>query len=456
MSTTAVQNTEIQHRLFSSKDLRKLIIPLVIEQLLGVTIGMADTMMVANVGEAAVSGISLVDQLNILLMQVFGAMATGGAVVSSQYLGRKDGENACGAAKQLLFTCLFIGLGLMAFSLIGGRHLLGWIYGAVEEDVMQAATTYFWLSALSFPMLAVYNAGAALFRAMSNSRLSMRVSILVNCINIGGNALLIYVFNMGVAGAAIASLTSRTVAAIVILIRLRDTKNLIHVEKYFPYRFDGKMVKRILHIGVPNGLENGMFQVGKVLVASLIASFGTASIAANAIANNLASFECIPGGAFGLAMITVVGRCVGAGDYEQARYYTKKLMKMTYLCMSCLCAVIAACAYPIALLYNTSEEALHLAVWVGVYHSIFGAIIWPAAFTLPSALRAANDVRFAMLTSIISMWVFRIAACYALSLWLGLELKGVWIAMTMDWVVRAAFFIVRYLRGKWEKQKVLE
>ncbi len=442
--------------LFSNTDLRKLIVPLVIEQLLGVTIGMADTMMVAAVGEASVSGISLVDQLNILLIQVFGAMATGGAVVASQYLGRKDSENASGAAKQLIYACFFIAAFMSAFAISLNGILLRWIYGAVDADVMEAAKTYFWLSALSYPMLGVYNAGASLFRAMSDSKLSMKVSVCMNLINVCGNALLIYVFKMGVAGAAIASLVSRSVGAVVMLLRLRRDKNLIVVKKLFRYKPDFAMIRRILHIGVPNGLENGSFQIGKVLVASLISGFGTYQITANAIGNNIAYFETIPGMAIGMSMITVIGRCVGAGDYEQARYFAKKLMKIAYIAMASLCVVIGLLSYPITLLYQPSAETLKEAVWLGVYHSICGAIIWPAAFALPNILRASNDVRFTMLSSLISMWVCRIAASYVLALWLNMQIKGVWIAMTMDWVVRAAIFIWRYKSGKWEKHSVLE
>ena len=441
--------------LFSKEDLRRLIVPLVIEQLLAVTIGMADTMMVANVGEAAVSGISLVDSVNILLIQVFSAMATGGAVVCSQYLGRQERGNACKAAKQLLYTSAFIALAVALIAILGGKSLLSLIFGAVEPDVMANARTYFWLSALSYPFLAVYNAGAALFRSMSNSKISMKISILINLINVAGNAILIYGLHLGVAGAGIASLVSRATAAIIVVALLRNRNNLIYVEKLFSYRFDWGMVKSILYIGVPNGLENSMFQVGKVLVSSLIAMFGTYAITANAIASNLAQFECLPGSALGLAMITVIGRCVGAQDYEQARHYAKKLMKLTYLCMTCVCIVVMLLSYPVARLYNPSPEALELTIWLAFYHSICGIFIWPCSFALPNILRAAGDVKFTMTTSIVSMWLCRIFFSYVLALWLGLELKGVWIAMTLDWVVRAACFVWRFFSGRWEKKQLL-
>ena len=441
--------------LFTKEELRRLIVPLVIEQVLAVTIGMADTMMVANVGEAAVSGVSLVDNINILLINIFSAMATGGAVVASQYIGRRERESACGAAKQLIYSSAFIALVLGVLALVGGKHILSLVFGSVDADVMAYAETYFWLSALSYPFLAVYNAGAALFRSMSNSAVSMKTSILMNLINIGGNALLIYGFDMGVAGAGTATLLSRATGAVIMMVLLRHPHNLIHVEHLFHYRFDWEMIKRILRIGVPNGLENGMFQVGKVLVSSLIAMFGTASITANAIANNLASFECIPGNALGLAMITVIGRCVGAGDYDQAKHYAKKLMKLTYICMAGISVLLMALCVPITYLYNPSQETFDLAIWLAIYHSLCAIVIWPSAFALPNILRAAGDVRFTMLTSVVSMWLCRILFSYVLALGLHLELKGVWIAMTLDWLVRAGIFLWRYFSGRWQNKQVL-
>ena len=441
----------VKHRLFSNTDLRNLIIPLIIQQLLTVLIGMVDTMMVATVGEAAVSGISLVDSVNILLIQFFGAMATGGAVISAQYLGGKERDKACAAAKQLLYISVFLALAVAGVALIGGQRLLRFIFGSIEDDVMANARTYFWLSALSYPFLAVYNAGAALFRSMSDSKISMKLSLLANVVNVAGNAILIYGCSMGVAGAGIATLLSRASAAVIVVWLLRNKHNPIFIEKLLSYRFDWKMVKSILHIGVPNGLENGMFQVGKVLVSSLIARFGTAAITANAIATNFASFECIPGTAIGLAMITVIGQCVGARDYEQARYYAKKMMGITYACMTGISILLMLVCKPVALLYNPSAETLSLTIWCAVYHSINCIITWPMAFALPNVLRAASDVKFTMVTSIITMWTCRILLSYVLALGLGLQLKGVWIAMTLDWVVRGGLFLWRFLSGKWEK-----
>ena len=441
--------------LFSRKDLLRLIIPLVIEQILAVTIGMADTMMVSSVGEAAVSGISLVDTINILLIQVFSALATGGAVVSSQYLGRGDQNNACKAAKQLVYAITACALLLMTIALVFRKPIIRLAFGSIQPDVMQNANTYLLLSALSYPFLAIYNAGAALYRSMNNSKISMFVSLLMNFINISGNAILIFVFRMGVAGAGLASLASRAAAAIIMLLLLRKSANPIHVRQIHKPEFHPQMVKNILHIGIPNGLENGMFQIGKVMVQSLIASFGTISIAANAVANNFASVEVLPGSAIGLAMITVVGQCVGAHDYAQAKAYAAKLMKITYLAVGVLNIVVLLLVNPLVGCYSLSAETAALAKQLLIYHSICCMIIWPASFTLPNTLRAANDVKFTMLLSIVSMWTCRIALSYILGGWFGLGVLGVWIAMTADWLVRAVGFTARFISGRWKHRQLI-
>ncbi len=441
--------------MFSRKDLLRLIIPLIIEQILAVTIGMADTIMVSSVGEAAVSGISLVDTINVLLINIFSALATGGAVVASQYLGRGDQENACKAAKQLVYTITAGALALTIIALVFRKPIIRFAFGSIEPDVMRNADTYLLLSAISYPFLAIYNGGAALYRSMNNSKISMLVSLLMNIINICGNAILIYIFDMGVAGAGTASFFSRAIAAVIMLVLLHKQSSPIHINRIYSPEFHPQMVKNILRIGVPNGLENGMFQIGKVLVQSLIASFGTISIAANAVANNFASIEVLPGSAIGLAMITVVGQCVGAKDYGQAKAYTVKLMKITYLTMGALNVLVLLLLNPLVNFYNLSPETSVLAKQLLIYHSICCIIIWPSSFTLPNSLRAANDVKFTMILSIISMWLCRIALSYLLASSFGLGVLGVWIAMTADWLVRATGFIWRFASGKWKHRQLI-
>ena len=440
---------------FSRRQLIQLIWPLVVEQFLAVTIGMADTMMVASTGEAAVAGIGLVDSINLLLIQVFSALATGGAVVASQYIGHQEQDNACRAAKQLLYASTALSLIIMACVLSFNRSLLSFVFGRIEEKVMTNAETYFWLSAVSYPFLAIYNAGAALFRTMGNSRVSMLTSLMMNIVNICGNALLIFVFQWGVAGAATASLVSRMLGAVIMLVLVRNRRNPIYIEKVWRPEFHRKMVGRILKIGVPNGVENGMFQVGKLMVAGLVSSFATSMVAANTIAGNISSMVNIPGAAIGLGMVTVVGQCVGAGEYGQAVRYTKKLMTVTYIAMGVLNVGLFFAAGSLVGLFGLSDPAMDAAQEILQYSAVFCAMFWPLSFTLPNALRASGDARFSMAVSMLSMWIFRIGFSYLLVLCFDWKLMGVWAAMFIDWIVRAVVFTIRFCSGRWKNKRVI-
>jgi putative MATE family efflux protein len=442
---------------WNNRALWLLIWPLMIEQLLAVTVGIADTAMVATVGEAAVSGVSLVDSINTLLIQVFTAMATGGAVVASQYLGRRESDKASLASRQLVYTILAVCLGVMALALSLRTPLLRLIYGHIEAEVMQAAQTYFWLSAVSYPFLGLYNAGAALFRSMGNSRVSMLIALMINLLNIGGNALFIYGFGMGVAGAALSTLISRAVAGIVIIaLLLRKNMKPISLRGLFCFQLDFSMVKSILKIGVPNGLENSMFHIGKILVARIVSMFGTAAIAGNAIAMVLATIGNIPGGAIGLALITVVGQCVGGKDYPGARKYTKKLMLVAHLAMAATDVLMVVFAQPILGFFGLSAEATSLAFWCVVIHCGTSAFLWPQSFALPSALRAAGDARYTMLVSMFSMWVFRIGFSFLFAYVFNMGLYSVWVAMVLDWVVRGIFFTLRWRDTKWQGKRLVK
>ena len=436
--------------MFTNKQLYKLIIPLIIEQLLAVTVGMVNIIMVARAGEVAVSGVSLVDTLNILLITIFSSLATGGAVVAAQYLGHKETDNACKSAKQLLLISTLISLIIMIFSLIGNYYILRTIYGDIDAAVMKNARIYFYVTSFSFPFLAIYNSCAALFRVMGNSKISMYASLIMNVINIVGSAVLVIGFHMGVMGVSIPALLARISAALIMLFLIRNKKNPIYINHVTRLELDIPMIKRILQIGVPNGIENGIFQIGKILVQGLTASFGTVAMSANAVAQTIAGLEIIPGNGIGLAMITVVGQCVGAGDYVQAKKYTIKLLKLTYIIMLILNIGIILLRYPIVNIFNLSSETNALTLQLIVYHSICCCTIWPAAFSLPNAIRAANDVKYTMVISIISMWLWRIGFSYILADFLKLGVLGVWIAMTIDWLFRAICFLIRFINGKWK------
>lgn len=440
--------------MFDRNKLARLIVPVVIEQTLSVTVGMADMIMVSGAGEAAVSGISLVNSISVLMVMLFAALASGGSVVVAQFLGSGNKEKACKAAEQEVLACFLISVVMAVFAVIFNRQILSLIYGSVEADVMNNAVTYFAIMAVSYPFLALYNSGASIFRVMNNAHISMIMSAIMNVINIALNAVFIYGLDMGVAGVAYATLISRVVAAAVLLIQIRKPSLPVHIDKYFRLRWNSDMMMPILSQGVPQAIQNSMFQIGKLLTQSLISSFGTASIAANACASTVEMLADIPGSAMGIAMVTIIGQCAGAGRFDQARDYAKRLLKMTYVFMIALNLVLMLMANNIAGWYNLSEEGHHYAVQLIVYHSIMAMLIWPLAFTLSSVLRSAGDAAYTMWTSIFSMWVFRIGLAYVIGDYMELGVLGVWIAMTIDWAVRAIFNIVRFNGHKWETKAV--
>lgn len=437
--------------LFDKKDLRKLIVPLVFEQALAITVGMADTMMISSVGEAAVSGVSLVDMFNNLIISVMAALSTGGAVVTSQYIGAKNREAACRSAKQLIYTAGIFAITISVVVVLLRKPILTLFFGKIEADVMENALIYLVISAFSFPFLAVYNASAALFRSMGNSAITLKVSVLMNIINIFGNAVCIYGLKMGVAGVAIPSLVSRAVAGILLYFLLKNPKNMIYLsrERFF---FEWNVVKKILFIGIPSGIENGIFQLGRVLVVSIIAGFGTTQIAANGVANSLDGMGCIVGQAMNLAMITVIGRCVGAQDEGQVRYYTKKILGITYLCTAVVNSLILLALPWILTIYGLGEDTTRLAYILVMIHNGMAIILWPASFVLPNMLRACNDVKYTMVIAIFSMITFRIGLSYVIGVYMGFMAIGVWIAMVIDWIFRVICFVGRYLSGAWRKK----
>ena len=446
-----MRQTVTENRLFSKKDLRKLIIPLILEQTLAITVGMADTMMISSAGEAAVSGVSLVDMFNNLIISVLAALATGGAVVTSQCIGAGRREEACRSARQLVFTEAAITIGISVLVLLFHRQILGLFFGQIEADVMQNAIIYLIISVFSFPLLAVYDSCAALYRSMGNAQITLKISLLMNVINVVGNAIGVYVQKLGVAGVAIPSLVSRGVAGVVLFTLLHNPDNLVFLTRG-KFKVDATIVKRILFIGIPSGIENGIFQLGRVLVVSIIAAFGTSQIAANGVANSLDSMGCIVGQAMSLAMITVIGRCVGAGEEGQVRYYTKKLLGETYFYTAVINSIILLLLPWILQIYGLGEETTRLSYILVMIHDGMAIFLWPASFVLPNMLRACNDVKYTMVVSIFSMITFRIGFSYVFGVHMGWMAVGVWAAMVIDWVFRVLCFVGRYLAGTWRKK----
>ncbi len=440
-----------REKLFTNHELLTLLWPLIIEQTLSVLVGMADTVMVSSVGEAAISGVSLVDMINQLIITVFAALATGGAVVTSQYLGAKKPEQAARSAGQLVGLSALLGLAVAAFCLLTRRSMLRLLFGAITDDVMDAAVIYFTITALSFPFLALYNAGAAIFRSTSNSAVSMKVSVIVNAINFGGNAICIYLLGMGVEGVAIPTLISRAVGAFIILALAAQHEYVLHITPRSVTHLERGTVQSILRIGIPSACENSLFQLGRVLVVSMISLFGTVHISANAVANNLDAIGCIVGNAMGLAMITVIGRCIGAQDFEQTKYYTKKLLLWDYIAQGAVNVVVLLSLNQILSMYTLTPETRALAWTLVMIHNGMSIFLWPASFVLPNALRAANDVRFTMVVATASMLVWRMGLSWVLCVQMGMGAVGVWYAMVVDWICRIICFVARFVSGAWKK-----
>ncbi|MGR5686792.1 MATE family efflux transporter [Thomasclavelia ramosa] len=441
--------------MFSNKALKKLILPLIIEQILIMAVGVADTVMVSYAGEVAISGVGLVDMFNNLIITVLAAIDAGGAIIVSQYIGNKDRKNANKASSQLLTITIVIATVIMLGCLVFHRILLSTFFGAIEMDVMKAATTYFLISAISFPFLGVYNSAAALYRSMEKTRTTMYVSILMNIINVVGNYIGVFILHAGVAGVAVPTLISRIVAAIIMFALSLNSSNLVYVKIKNVFAWNQEMISRILKIAVPNGIENGLFTLGRVLVTSIVALFGTSQIAANSVAGSIDQIAVVVVNAINLGIVVVVGQCIGANDYEQVKYYIKKLMKISYIVTGIIGSAVILLLPWILNLYSLSSEARNLTFILVIMHNIMATALHPTAFVLPNGLRAAGDVKFSMVVGIVSMILFRLGAAVLFGIIFNLGIIGVWIAMGSDWLCRSVCFVIRFIKGKWRQFKVI-
>lgn len=438
----------------SNKELRKLIIPLLGEQIFAICVGLADSLMVAGVSNAAVSAVSLVDSVSNLIIFIFSAFATGGAVVAGQYLGRRDEGKARCAAEQLVVVLAVLSLLMMTALYLGKNFVLTHVFGEIEADVMLATRQYYSVVIASIPFIALYNAGSALMCTMQRSDVILKVSLLMNGINICGNAILIYGFHMGVIGAAIPTLCSRTIAAVVILSYFRKPEMPLHMTDWKNYRYNPLMVKSIFSIGLPSGLENGMFHCGRLILTSLISTFGTASIMANAMGNTVGNFHFVLGYGIGLAMTSVTSRCVGAGDYDAVRRYTRKLLKWAYLYQGVFNLLVLLCLPLILRVYHVEGETARLAMWVIALHNVGCIVLYPPSFPLANILRSAGDAKSTMIVTVLSMWIFRVGFGYVLGAWMGFGVLGVYMAQIIDWTVRSICFVTRYRGTKWQHAAV--
>ena len=442
--------------LFSNKALIALLIPIVIEQLLNSFMGMIDTMMVSNVGSEALSGVSLVDSVNNLIVQLFSAMATGAAIICSHYIGMKDEKGANKAARRVVLSVTVIALVITVLGLAFKRPLLGAIFGKVDNGVMNNALKYFLFTALSYPFLALFSAGSAIFRSCGNSKYPMIVSVISNVINIIGNYILIFVFDMGVSGAAISTLVSRIICMVAVFAALAKPKQEIVVNNYASIRPEWGLIKSILAIGIPSGIENSMFQFGKLAIQSTVSTMGTAAIAAQAMTNILENVNGIFGIGVGMCLMTVVGQCMGAGRKDEAKYYIVKLCGIAEVGIIVSCLLVYAFTKPVTMLAGMESESAALCMEMVAAITIAKPLVWVGSFVPAYGLRAAGDVKFSMTTSIITMWGCRVALCIFLVKAFGMGPMAVWYGMFADWTLRSIIFISRYLSGAWMKKEVIK
>lgn len=434
-----------------------LLIPVVLEQLLNSIMGTADTMMVSNVGSAAISAVSLVDSINVLVIQAFSALAAGGAIVCAQYIGQRNKEKANESARQVLFIITAISVAVSLICLVLQKPLLSLIFGSVEPAVVRASETYFFYTALSFPFIAAYDSAASIFRAQDNTKGPMIISMISNVMNIAGNAVMIWVFHMGVAGAALSTLISRIFCAVVVIIQLRKEREgqEIVVRDYFKIRPDWSMIRRILGLGIPSGIENSMFQLGKLAIQSTVSTLGTAAIAAQAMTNILENLNGIAAIGVGVGLMTIVGQCLGAGRQDEAVYYIKKLCVIAEVIIIISCLGVFALTKPITILGGMEKESadmcFHMVMWI----TIVKPLVWIMAFIPGYGLRAAGDVKFSMIVSCCTMWACRFCLCVFLIRVMGFGPMGVWIGMFADWTLRGIIFTWRFHSRKWLQHKVI-
>jgi len=443
------------NRMFTSGALRALLIPVIVEQLLNSFMGMADTMMVSRVGSAAISAVSLVDSINVLVIQVFAALATGGTIVCSQYLGRRDEKDCNEAARQVTLTVLCISTTITLLCVTFGRPLLQITFGRVEAVVMENAVIYFLITAFSFPFIALFSAGSAFYRAGGESSFPMRVSVLSNVLNIAGNAVLIFGMGLGVAGAAISTLVSRIFCFAVVFYFLRKPRQPIVLKGYLSVRPDFSLIRKILAVGIPSGIENGMFQFGKLAIQSSVSTLGTTAIAAQAMAIILENVNGIGGIGVGIALMTVVGQCIGAGRREEAKYYIVKLTFYGELIITLSCLFVLAITKPVTWLAGMEPESARLCFMMMVAITVVKPLVWVLCFIPAYGMRAAGDVRFSMVFGSLTMWLCRVALSTYLIRVQGFGPIAVWIGMFSDWTLRAIGFSLRYLSGRWLQKKVI-
>ncbi len=442
--------------LFSNRALVALTIPVILDALLSIIMGAVDSVMVSTAGESAVSAVSLVDAINIVFISFYAALSTGGSVVTSQYIGSREIDKAKICIRQILYAGLIVSVFFSVLLISLNEQTLTLVYGNLDQDVFDQAKTYFWITALGFPFSVIGTISTATLRAMARNKESVTISMTMNLVNIAGNAILIYGFNMGVAGAAIATTFGRFVFAVMGLISVHRKSLPVRYEKLWRFDFHWDIMKRVLRMGLSNGTENALFNIGRVLVSSLVSSFGTVYIAAHSVANTIGNIGWTITGSFGTVLLTVVGQCIGADETEQAKQYSKKLLSASTVVMLVIFSLVFLLRNQLVRLFDFAPETLQVcAYYVGAASVLTVLACYSLAFTPVMGFRAAGDIRYAMTLSISTMFIFRVGLSYLLCKVFGMGLMGVWLGMAVDWACRSILNSIHFHSGKWLHKKVI-
>ena len=471
-----------KYTLFTARQLLWLVLPIVIEQIFSTSLGFFDSLMVSNMPAAqavrsnASNAIGNVDYVNNLIIQLFSAFASGGAIVTSQALGAGDRVRANKVAKQLLALVVCISLGVGVFCLGLNRPLLKLLYGNVDSSTFSYQRTYFYVTAASFPFIGLFNACAALLRAQRKGFSTMASAAMSCVVNIGLNAVFLFVLDMGVLGAGLATLFCRAIPAVFMLALLSREGNVVRVRVFERFRFDRAMITSILRLAVPSGVESALFQLGKLMTNTFVNAgvyaTGAKSITGvdemgalihiniqangNTIANQINNFASVVGGGVGTSCLTVIGQSVGAGDLDQVKYYMKRMFVISYVANGLCVGTIIALMPLLTQLYGYAEQAKAIGRQCLYFCLTLQLFTYPLSFTAPGILKATSDVKYVMYSAVISMFTMRVSLAFLLTtdMFPGmpeLGAMGYWIGMCSDWVLRSILFSARLLSGRWKR-----
>ena len=436
------------------KNVLKLAVPIIVEQTFVMMLGVCNTMMAGHIGEEAVSAIGMVDSINMLFISFFAALSVGATVVVAQQIGQEKPKKANETAKQAIVSGVIVAGVITLLLWIFRVPLINFLYGSAEELVKSNAKLYIEFTLLTYPFIAIEQIANGILRGAGDTKTPMYITMFMNIINIILGYRLIYgidflhIPSFGIMGAALAIAIARMIGSVIIIIVLFRGSKIIKIKKLFPFKFDMKVQKSIFNIGIPAGMEQVIFQTGKLLVQVFIVTMGTASIASNAIGMSITQIINVPGNALCLAATTLVGQYIGRDDIKGAKSTLIYLVKIATICLVSIGIIFVPIAEWLASLYTNVPEVIRL-TGILIKSNSVAMVVWAISFVLSSGLKGAGDTRYTMMTAFIGMWVFRIGLGYVLGIVFKMGILGIWIAMYIDWFVRGTMYSVRLKGTNW-------